>query len=174
MKAFLTKNYRLMLASVLSLCAGLGVGLAIRGTQNPVPAAEPIIGEDTVMERVIVFDSCTHEARLLMDRNAYLGYTKEELKRQFPDASISEFSNARVTLVQSQDAYCPNHYLLRLQDDGTLAVMHTDSQFFTEEVVAVLRDEHDALSRLEPSLLTDGLAFSSLSEIDTYLESIGS
>ena len=174
MKAFFKENGRLLLAALCALIAGLSLGFAFFGRNGSAPAEEVRITGDTLMERVVVFGACSHETRILMDRTAYEGYTREEVQKQFPSASIAEFTAARVTIIQSVDAYCPEHYLLKLQEDGTLAVTHTDTQFFTEEVVAVLRDENDVLSRPGYEALKDGVAFDSLAEIDAYLESLGS
>ena len=180
MKRFLRENCKVILFALFAVAAGLCLGLvlgrsaAMKGEVEPLSKAETVIAGDTKMERVVHFSACEHEMYVDMDQQAYLGYTRADLTRQFPDASIVQFEAAEVTLMQVNAGYCPAHYILRLREDGTLGVMQTDSKFFTEELVALLPDESADFAPSEKVHLQAGIAFETLSEIDAYLESAGS
>ena len=180
MKKFLHKNYKLLLSGIIAAAAGLCLGLLLgrnvlkKGDQKPLSKAETTITGDTKMERLVHFSACEHEMYVDMDQQAYLGYTRDDLIRQFPDASIVQFEASEVTLMQVNTGYCPAHYVLRLREDGTLGVMQTDSKFFTEELVALLPDESADFAASEKVHLQSGIAFETLSEIDAYLENVGS
>lgn len=180
MKRFLQENYRVLLLALFAVVAGTCLGLALghsaamKGDAAPMSEAEMKIADDTRMERLVHFDACEHEMYVDMDQRAYLGYTRDDLTRQFPDASVIQFEKSLVTLMQVNTGYCPAHYVLRLREDGTLGVMQTDSKFFTEELVALLPEESVGFAPSEKANLQAGIAFESLSEIDAYLESVGS
>ncbi|MDO4572245.1 MAG: hypothetical protein Q4C13_02665 [Clostridia bacterium] len=179
MKGFLKENYRMLLLAILSMLAGIAVGACIGirlpdgGAADTAQAAESI-GADTALERVVHFSACAHETSIPMDAAAYLGYTREDMIRHFPDASIMRFDSEEVTLFQLVQGYCPRHYVLRMQDDGTLQVMKTNDSLLTEELIALLPEEPALLHEAERDGLRAGLAFDSLPEIDAYLESMGS
>lgn len=176
MKAFVKENRRLLLIGLLALLAGtaigLLIGLSVGKTQED--AQEARIGDGTRMIRAVHFDACAHETDIVMDASAYIGYTRAELAAHFPDASIIRFGEGEVRLMQVNTGYCPKHYILRLRDDGRLGVMRTDEALFTEELVTLVADEAVMLLPSERNSLESGLPFNSLSEIDAYLESMGS
>lgn len=180
MKKFILENYRLLLSIFFAVVAGtclgiaIGRGMAAKGDADSSSKSDIAIASDTMMARIVHFDACEHELQVDMDQRAYLGFTRDELSRQFPDASIVDFGASQITLLQVKHGYCPAHYVLRLREDGTLGVMQTDSQYFTEELVALLPDESADFAPSEKVHLQTGIAFETLSEIDAYLESVGS
>lgn len=176
MKAFLKANYRLLWTALIAALAGVAAGAAIgfRGGRDATIPAEVRIGPETRIERIMHFDACSHETESGMDTAAYVGYTRSDLAAHFPEASIIRFSADEVLLMQAQDGYCPRHYVLRLRDDGMLGVTQTDDAFYTEELVTLVAKEPAQFLPSERNSLEAGLPFNSLSEIDAYLESIGS
>lgn len=176
MKEFFIRNYRTLLVAVAAVMAGVGIGVLIgrRTTSADAKRTEDRIGDTTRMERVIHFETCAHETGVPMDPAAYYGYTRDNLAAHYPMASIISFSAEEVRLLQAVPGYCPRHYILRLRDDGMLGVMRTDEAFLTEELVTLVPDETAQLLPNERKHLEEGLPFDTLSEIDTYLESIGS
>ncbi len=180
MKTFLRRNARLILTVLLALTAGAAIGLVAghgrsQKADESVKAQETVrIGSHTAMERIVHFEACSHEESLRMETAAYLGYTRDELSAHFPDASIIVFNSDQVRIMQVRSGYCPRHYVLRLRDDGSLGVLRTDDSFLTEELVTLIRGETIQIQPNERENLQSGLAFDSLEEIDTYLESMGS
>jgi len=62
------------------------------------------------------------------------------------------------------------HYILFLDDNNKLCILHTDEADFEKEVVTVLNYDVSALPEEVLDLLKEGISFASLEEINLYLE----
>ena len=130
---------------------------------------------DTKMERITRFLGCGHERIDAIDPTGFIGYTKEELQSFYIDDVIETFSGEKVTILHTQQGYCPSHFILRMDENGTFSVYHTKEQYYTSELVQVLDYQAKKVwMDSEREELLKGIPFEALQEIDAYLEGLES
>ena len=110
--------------------------------------------------------ACGHTVEL-EDAQPIVGKTREEIETAYGPAAIIDFSADSVSLRLELTQYCPEHYLLKLEN-GVLTVRKTDSQL-QEQVLLTLDVELPADAAGE---CAEGLPFDSLEDINVYLEGI--
>ena len=182
-----------MLLCCATLLLGGAAGYTIRGTQQvqiqPPPAetaqeapAQPEqepqteqvaqMGEETVSPSAKVLwryhMACGHVVER-EDAQPAIGKTQAELEAAYGPGSVVSFAADAVVLELESAAYCPDHYVLKLED-GALTVRKTGDDL-QEEILLNLDVTlpPDAAAECEK-----GLCFDSLEDINVYLEGLDS
>ena len=177
------RNGRLILTAAIGLVAGGALGVFVGfALQNSDEEAAPTghIGTKAILptthvERQVQFEKCGHTRSVLLDTNAFIGYTEQELADFYEACTVAAFSSERVTLTQELDACCPAHVLLQARGDGTACVYQTDAEFFIEQLVRVVALDVDRnMTPDEKEKLSQGVVFDTLADVDAYLESLES
>ena len=177
---FLKDNRRMIALTVVALLCGMVIGLWIGLSIEPDGEQLAQTGNvgvasvlpTTRMARGVLFEKCGHTLDASLSTDAFIGYTQSELETFYPDASVVTFSAEQVYLRQSIDAFCPEHFELRLEEDGALCIFQTDPKLFTENLVQTLDAALvDDMSPSDRNCVRNGLGFDSLADIDSYLES---
>ncbi|MEA5059979.1 MAG: hypothetical protein EOM66_06065 [Clostridia bacterium] len=149
---------------------------ALRAKESPaVPDAAAQVsqmGEDTVSPDATVIwryqMACGHTVEL-EDAQPVIGKTRAELAQTYGVDAVESFSPQAVTLCVASDKFCPQHFVLKLEN-GALTVRKTNEQL-TEEILLTLDLELPADAAVECEA---GLAFDSMEDINVYLEGLDS
>lgn len=182
-----------MLLCCATLLLGGAAGYTIRGTQQvqiqspptetaqtppSQPAQEPPaaqvaqMGEETVSPSAKVLwryhMACGHVVER-EDAQPAIGKTQAELEAAYGPGSVTSFGADAVVLELESAAYCPDHYVLKLEN-GALTVRKTGDDL-QEEILLTLDVTlpPDAAAECEK-----GLCFDSLEDINVYLEGLDS
>lgn len=185
MLAFLKENRRILLCTVLGLVAGMLLGLVLQsfgdeseGTEDSTQVDR--IGEisllpTTHVEREICYLSCSHTGTVEMtDTSALVGKTRRELAALFPDAVITSFTSELVHIVMSVDGYCPEHLLLKANEQGMLEVYRMQEDNLSMTSILQLQYSLDTFDDETAAELREGVLFHTLDDINHYLESLES
>ena len=197
---YLRENRRILICTVLALIAGMLLGYVLQPSEAPGQSvqnqaeAAPVdrigvvsILPTTRVERETCFLQCGHTViSTLENASGFTGLTKTELADRYPKAIITSFSSDLVHIVERFEGYCPEHFVLLSAEEGMLKVMRMQAETLasagvlpeaeTLENVCVL-EIPDALEGLDAETaeqLQQGEAFSSLDEINRYLENLES
>ncbi|MEG1525127.1 MAG: hypothetical protein RRZ24_03265 [Clostridia bacterium] len=180
---FIKQNRRMIVLTLLALTAGLVIGLCIGLSITKADGESKVAGNvgvqsilpTTKIEKQVYFTKCPHQMKVSIDANAFIGYTESELAAFYQAYHISKFNAAQTVLIQTVEGYCPDHFVLRMDADGTVYLYHTDPEQLKEMLVqAVNFDARSDINDEERTLLKNGLAFDTLKDIDAYLEGMES
>ena len=190
MLLYLRENRRILICTVLALVAGLLLGYVLRpdmrgqNLQSQVGPEEaaPVdrigvvsILPTTSVERETCFLHCGHTVvSTLENAPAFVGLTKTELANRYPKAIITSFSSDLVHFVERFEGYCPEHLVLQTDDDGALKVMRMQAETLENLCVLEISGTFDDFDKETIQQLKLGEAFSSLDEINQYVENLDS
>lgn len=145
---------------------------------DPTEAAEPPVGEaevaqmgeETVSPDAVVTwryqMACGHIVELT-DAQPIIGKTRLELEAAYGAGAVEAFSPRVVTLCLQSDRFCPEHYVLLLEDEA-LTVRKTNETLDVEVLLTLdVELPPDAAEEC-----AEGLPFDSLEDINIYLEGI--
>ena len=189
-------SYRYLL--IIVLVAALLCLMPARGADAPnekkpqtaaaqsVESAEAPAGADlsaqtnreTYLHRTLYYAPCGHSVQRREKLPAQLvgltrGVLEKEIGGLYENAAVTGFSAAEVDVSTRMDVPCPLHWVLRVGDDGLLAVL----QNTTGETLTVVRrtDIPVALAAgEEQDELRDGRMFDDVQALEGYLESLSS
>lgn len=187
----LLKFFRGAASHIMLVMAGLGLGFALGsylGTGapggvdvSPPPAetADPAahMGVASVLPTTQViwryrFMSCGH----VVDAPAQdiTGYTLEDIIQRYPNAQVLRMDKDVVEIELRVEQHCPDHYLLIATEEHVLGVFRTNLNTLDSEQVMQLPLSALELPESVRYQLLNGLSFSSLEEINAYLEDVES
>ncbi len=181
---WLKYNARALIYVVLAAFLGGFGGYTLRNSQlekqEPfieTPEAQPVgqIGKPSILPETEVkvnyeFMLCGHVIEKLQTGGPLTGSRLEDITKKYPDARVLEFDEAHVVITRELERYCPRHYILFIDDNNKLCILHTDEADFEKEVVTTLTYDVSALPEEVLLLLKEGMSFESLEEINLYLE----
>jgi len=98
------------------------------------------------------------------------GLTFTQLAENYPDVRILFFSPDNIELKKSFACYCPDHFILKKHDDGFLAVLRTAAGTDNSNVYQKLPIKFNEIEKTQQAPLEAGRVFSSLSDLQAYLE----
>lgn len=96
-----------------------------------------------------------------------VGLTRHELETRFPEWSIAAFSREYAQLTREHDGWCPEHHLIFLEGDMLTVYSIVEPELTMEKLLDFSAEPFD-LGPAERSLLKNGIAFSTLKELDDY------
>jgi hypothetical protein len=143
--------------------------------QTPAPRQDAAAqtaqrGEDTITPTAQVTwryaMACGHEVSI-QDAQPVVGKTRAELAQAYGADAVVQFSPARVEIRQARDISCPDHYVLKLEND-TLTVRKTDAAL-KERILLTL---DIPLPKDAAAECIKGMTFDSLEDINIYLEGL--
>lgn len=179
MKAFWKENWRLLVCTILALCAGILIGMyiginlyskAALQTRTATHGATDTVQPDTVILLHVEFMKCGHENTVLLDNTPYLGMSEAQMRQVMTDEMIEGFSSKHVYLSAEREGYCPDHIVLK-KESGKLCVYRTKSSSLTKELLYKLNLDTVVFSPTEQTMLKEGIVFDTLSEVNAFLES---
>ena len=176
---YLRENRRILICTVLALIAGLLLGYVLQPSEAPGQSvqnqaeAAPVdrIGVVSILPTTRVGHTVIST---LENASGFTGLTKTELADRYPKAIITSFSSDLVHIVERFEGYCPEHFVLLSAEEGMLKVMRMQAETLENVCVLEIPDALDGLDAETAEQLQQGEAFSSLDEINRYLENLES
>jgi len=155
-----------------------------KATMAAVPTPEPL-GDNTAQvvvpqqqladgAKVIVsyyHTPCGHGYDLPLNDASLIGMGKNDLILRYPQMELLEFSSEGAKLKCTLTAYCPEHYLLKLSEDGKLSIYQTEKG--TNDL-ALIRELSIDTTLLNTDDFTSGMVFDDMESIESYLENLES
>lgn len=177
----LTTNLRpiLMLTAAAILLFALLLILVPSSTQDdallapdqPVSQDATKAGSDCAITQTIRYDRCGHEiTRRQIAPMEVAGKTMSEVEPLYADWTITEFAANEIKMNRSLALYCPDHVVLMPDGTGMLCVFQ-NTYGDALGLVRELGTPFDSLSSAMQEEVRPGLGFSSLSELESWLES---
>lgn len=139
------------------------------GTQPAGNVGEKSVLQDTVVRWIFEFDSCPDRFEKT-DNSAVLGKTVGEIRNMYPDGTVTENSDGIIEICRKMQGVCPNHYILKPDEYGTLCVYKTNENSLELELVLTLNVSLSDISEEAQQEMKYGICFDTLKEIDQYLE----
>lgn len=176
------KNTVMLLMSVAVLLVAAAVTLLL-----PSPKAQPqaeqsesrlanapsaaTVAEGAELLQTLSYTRCEHQVTRRVTAPVELyGKTLEEAQRLYDGWKITEFSPAMIKMEQRPDLFCPDHLVLMPNGAGRLCIFENkygDALALVKELETDLR----ALPAAVQEELAQGMGFSSLTELEQWLES---
>lgn len=139
-----------------------------------VSAGEVRLGLNAEVEYVMYYTLCGHKVITREPAGIELiDKSREEVAKLFPDMTISSFSPDCVTVEQSVPLRCAQHFILKRNESG-LSVYQTDAATLEVNEVASFPMDVENLPNDIQQMLSDGMVFETLGEIEAYLEDLDS
>ena len=131
--------------------------------------SQQMLDEAVSPEAVVIWQyhmACGHAVEFEAAQDA-IGKTRAELEAEYGIGSVESFSQQAVTMNVASEQYCPEHYVLLLED-GVLTVRKTDERLH-EQVLLTLDVNLPIGAAAE---CAEGMIFDSLEDINIYLEGL--
>lgn len=179
MQNFLKQNYRLILSTFLGVLLGCVLGLVmypnlIESEDGDTTTVDHIgrvnILPDTIIQCVYRFSGCEHTIERQIDPLTYVGQTQDEFLNEYRDHEIESFSSELVQLRCLRLGPCPQHIMLRADEMGQLIVYQTSEQALEVKEIQLLPIYAASFPSEIAEELYEGIVFSSIDEINEYLE----
>jgi len=130
------------------------------------------LSADAAITWVYEYEMCRHRITKTTAAGDDLeGLTFSGLQQKYPEARITAFGADDATLELSFGCYCPNHYILR-KDDDSLGLYRTVTGTDSQEKLREYRVNMRMLSEEENDELTIGSVFADREEVLAYVEKI--
>lgn len=171
----------LMSAAVLLVIAAAALLLPV-GSSAPAPeearsaaAGEQVkVAQGAELIQTLTYTRCEHVVTRRVSAPVELyGKTLDEVQALYPEWKITEFAPAQVRMEQQPDLFCPDHMVLMPNGAGMLCVFENkygDALALVSELETDVRSLPAAIQEE----LRDGVGFSSLIELEQWLESVES
>ena len=137
-------------------------------TEEAASADDDTAGLNCELILIDEYSQCGHQEQASGETRDIIGKTEEEIAALYPEYVVDSFSAEQVVLRRTFDIYCGQHYILKLTDERLEILKGKDGAYETLQQLELSRY---TLSAEERTLLTHGKVFSSIEDIDTYLES---
>lgn len=176
MKQFILENKRILIVTALAILAGILIGfsIAISYSENEVQETGASIGKciapNADIRAELTFTRCEHRIQIALDPEPYVGLNQKELASRHPGAIISKFEPEKIVFTKHVTGVCGSHYLMELQEDGKIVVRHFDETLLDMKDAVTIGMSASTLEPLLVSELEDGVVFSSMNEVNAYLE----
>jgi hypothetical protein len=137
----------------------------------PLTASEGVITPDTSIFWVSRYSTCSHEkASEQSPESAEIGLTYQQFADKHPGYSLV-VSSGVLRMERTVDQYCPDHYVIKSADDGTIFVYRNLDGNDRLTVVSKLGFTVAAVPDDYKQYITQGIAFGSIEEIEGFIES---
>lgn len=181
----LKKNTVLLLMSIAVLLVIAAVTLLLPGSGNApeapgedarrAAAGEAVtVAEGAELLQTLTYTRCEHVVTRRVTAPVELyGKTLEEVQALYPEWKITEFSAKEVAMEQQPDIFCPDHMVLMPNGAGVLCIFENkygDALALVNELETDIRSLPAAIQEE----LRQGVGFSTLAELEQWLESVES
>jgi len=120
------------------------------------------------------YSSCNHIlAEEYPMESRYVGKTKEELASMFPDWHLKIFSPEQVVFRVDINSYCPDHYIIKSEDEY-LVIFRSDKDTGIPLAVEAMEYDFDRLTTEIQEKVSEGIVVDSIEEVEQLLENWGS
>ncbi len=163
---------------VLVVCLFLLTAAAYAGfTLSNADKEEDLVvsaGNDTLTENNCVMSltaqyvSCSHRSET--DIPLRQGKTLSQLKEEYPAYTFTDFSAKNVVAYVRITAYCPEHYLLKLEGDGMLYVYQTEEN--TGKLLNTQKYYGANIPTDHADVLKTGKLFAGMDELIAYIKQV--
>jgi hypothetical protein len=144
--------------------------LSLAQAQTDERLGGSIIQADTGIFWVTRYTLCGHEkVRESAPDPAMVGKTYAEFAANYPNYTM-DTSNGVVRMIRSYRQYCPEHYVIKSDDDGSIYVYRNVEGYDKLTVVMKMAFTVDAVPADYRPLLREGMAFGSVEEIEGLIE----
>lgn len=130
--------------------------------------------ENSELYQTLTYTRCRHTVtRRLTAPVELLGKTRQQTEELYPEWRITAFGPKRVEMEQQLELFCPDHKVLLPGGDGLLCVFENrygDALALVKELQTPL----SALPEAQQQLVKHGMGFSTLEELEAWLESMES
>lgn len=173
--------WMLLAAAALAALAAAVVlipGSTAPGEAPPAQAADnpqdSRIQEGCQLYQTLTYTRCQHTVtRRITAPVELLGQTRQQVEEGYPEWRITAFGPSRVEMEQQLELFCPDHKVLLSGGDGMLCVFENrygDALALVKELQLPL----SALPEAQQQLVKRGMGFSTLEELEAWLESMES
>ena len=137
-------------------------------------AKEGVVAENCELLQTLTYTRCEHVVtrRVAAPVELY-GKTLADVEALYPEWRITEFSPSLIKMEQQPDLFCPDHVVLMPDGAGVLCVFENkygDALALVTELTLTL----DALPASLQEEARHGIGFSSLADLEQWLESVES
>ncbi len=147
--------------------AGRGEGILEAAQQQSA------LMKGAVFTQTLRYDRCGHEVAVrLRDCDKYAGMNHERLAAEFPEWQITSFMPLSVAMEMTLPIFCAEHTVL-MSKSGEMGVYRNESGN-EMKLVSPLNIEPSLLGEDKMRELYSGIMFSSLTELEAYLENLES
>lgn len=179
----LKKNTVLLLMSVAVLLV-IAAATLLLPSSSPAPAPEEAqraaageqvkVAEGAELMQTLTYTRCEHVVTRRVTAPVELyGKTLDEVQALYPEWKITEFAPKEVRMEQQPDLFCPDHMVLMPNSAGMLCVFENKYGDALALVNELETDVHSLPAAIQEEL-RDGVGFSSLIELEQWLESVES
>lgn len=152
----------------VALWIGLGTGA------QPTAKEKQNVEMDCQLVQTIHYARCGHDVtrRIAADKE-YVGASLSQMQEAFPDWSITSFAPAEIVMSCSLPLYCSDHLVVLPDGEGMLGVYYNeygDGYALKKQLEAPVGD----LSEEMMETIHLGLSFSTMQEIESWLETLES
>lgn len=127
------------------------------------------ISDNATLRWEYVYEMCSHTVvvEAPVDKST-AGLTFTQLQQKFPDVRIASFDVNQVVLRRSFPCYCPEHYVLKKNEDE-LAVFRTQPGTDEQRIVRLVHARFSSIDKGEQNVLTTGRVFDSIEDTEAYI-----
>lgn len=175
-----TSTLTLLCAAVLLVIAA--VTMLIPSGEAPVKdnaaaqvaSDEVKVGDSCTIVQTLSYTRCEHVVtRRVTVPVELIGKTLADVQALYPEWQITEFSPTEIKMAQTPDIHCPDHMVLMPNGAGFLCVFQ-NKYGDGLALVSELQTQLQALPAAIQEELKQGVGFSTLSELESWLESVES
>lgn len=182
----LKRNTLLLLLSAAVLLAIAAATLLLPGSAtapDELPPAQAVdagdatrVAEGCELLQTLTYTRCEHVVTRRVTAPAELyGKTLDEVAALYPEWRITEFGASLIKMEQQPDMFCPDHMVLMPNGAGVLCVFQNKYG----DGLALVNELDLELSALPSAIQEDlrhgmGMGFSTLAELEQWLESVES
>ena len=145
---------------------------------EPSPTAVAVGADETRLSAgatvtwVYEYEMCRHEVTVnTVAGDDLAGLSFAELQQKYPQARITSFGPNDATLEISFACYCPDHYILKIQDGG-LSLYHTITGTAEQEKLQEYQIDVGSLSEDDEEELAIGREFPEMEDVTVYIEKL--
>ncbi len=175
-----TSTLIILSAAVLLIIAAAYMLMTLPDTSTQVNEAvgaandEVKVGDNCVLLQTLTYTRCEHVVTRRVTAPAELaGKTLADVQALYPEWQITDFSPAEIKMTQTPDIHCPDHMVLMPNGAGFLCIFQ-NKYGDGLALVSELQTELSSLPAAAQEELVQGLGFSTLAELESWLESVES
>jgi hypothetical protein len=141
-----------------------------QGKTSSANAPAGIITADTDIFWVSRYLKCGHEkVREEAPDETMIGKTYAQFAQNYPNYKL-DVENGVVRMVVEYDQYCPDHYIIKADDNGSIFVYRNMEGMDKLSAVMKMNFTTDDVPKDYRPLLKDGMVFDSVEEIEGLIE----
>lgn len=138
-----------------------------------VGANTDTITAQTVVNLYTEYKMCSHSSFESFNATEDMqGLSLTEFTKRFPETRVLSFSEDSIVIENTFDCYCPDHYILK-KNGSLLSVYRTKAGSCEQYIYRETNMKTYDIDRDELSALRVGKLFTSMQEVNEYLERLG-